>query len=401
MRAIRGFVSGATVSLFLGMLSSPAAAAVDCAIWTGAFNSWRQNMDTYGRQLGAYIGPNSGRSSDEKLAAIYYDSQWVFQQIGEYLGQTQPWQGFGETAETIYRGYLDSASWRAQGYRRFPHGFYGDFVRGQGTTQQDLVRLRDNPVLSSLADYTGGYAGFYQSMSREVAYALQANVYAERAGAARKLEGGSARVNTFVQWMKQHFKEWQSGQFATGSEDGERFAPFMAALSIHSLSEFAVWEKENGRDINTVWGGDWIADMSSFLQWAQGQSTVRQGPLSGQRMWMEPQRDTAAFRYEDRGSGTGVEDPAWDLDMLIAYAYVYVGNAVGQKGDTTTAGKLIDMADKLFIGGARNGYLDGGKQFSQAYRLSIQYVKLREAASTYSPSCSVPRPLAPTAFTVR
>jgi hypothetical protein len=70
-----------------------------------------------------------------------------------------------------------------------------------------------------------------------------------------------------------------------------------------------------------------------------------------------------AFYYESTA-----KQAAADLNLLICPAYAWVWHRTGDKS-------FLDMGDKLFYGGVAGAWLDGGKQFSQNYRWSFDFVK--------------------------
>ncbi len=64
--------------------------------------------------------------------------------------------------------------------------------------------------------------------------------------------------------------------------------------------------------------------------------------------------------------------PAPDLNLMIAPLY---GWLFQQTGDV----KYRDIGDRIFTSGVQRAYLDGGKQFTQNYRWSFQYLNWRES----------------------
>ncbi|GMU58982.1 MAG: hypothetical protein AMXMBFR34_07450 [Myxococcaceae bacterium] len=340
-------------------------------------------MRTYGVQWGDYLSPDAGHSRDELLDAVYYDGEWVFVQIGDHLNETTPWAGYATRARQVYvDDHLIPGNYAAQGFRRFVHGLYATFARGGPVTSAQLVSMRDRPAFSRLSEYNGPYTGTLQAMSRELAYAIQANIYAEKAGAPRAMENGQARVEVMVGWMDEHFKQWQSGSYLP-ADTAPRFAPFMAALSAHALIEFIDWETANGRDPNRVWPGTYAptiqASLKKFFTWMRDDATVRSGSAAGQPMYVV-RSGRHALRYED--VGTGGTDVAYDLGGLLAYGYAWLGQQpTGGPVSQAQARKLMETADELFIGNVRNGYISGrAKQFNQSYRLSFLYTALHDAS---------------------
>jgi hypothetical protein len=375
------------------------AADQACDAYQTVRTKWLTNMSTYGRQWGEYIAPASTASYDSKLDAVYYDGQWVFQQIGAHLKQTSPWNTYAEHARQIYvENYLEPG-FGAQGYRRFPHGIYFDYLTGGNSTLLDITRLRDNPAFSRLAEYSGAYLGTNQNMSRELAYAIQANIYAERAGQARIVENGVQRLPRMVQWTESHFAQWKSGRYESADPD-KRFAPFMAALLMHALIEWIEWEETNGRDPNASWNGtNWasIDDMLvDFLFWMRDSSKIRSGSLTGQSMWVTT-NGRSTFRYQDIGEGENVA-AGWDLGNLSSYSYAWTSRRLVQRSPSRSAdaSRLMLIADDLFMSNVDNGWLAGrAKQFNQSYRLSFGYVAIKDASNIGycgSESITVPRP---------
>ena len=353
-------------------------------------------MQTYGHQWGQSMDPSGGASLDDRLAWQYYDGQWVFQQIGEYLDEVEPWATYAGYAEQVYRDeYLKPNDYNAQGYRRFPHGLLNDYLQGGDTTINDIIQVRDKPAFSNLSAFSGSYVGQCEGISRELAYAFQANVAAEKAGQPRKTENGVVMYESYLRWMEAHFYQWQSGGFAEYSDDCAavgyyRFAPFMAGLSLHAIIEFYDWEVDNGRDPNAYWAGNHWPDIESmveeFLVWMYFDSTMRSGSQTGQRMWVDQTAEYGAFRYEDRGEGRG---PAWDLNNFIAPAYAWLGLRYAKGGTPADIDKALlyfDIGDRLFAGAAANAWVVGnGKQFNQVYRLSFKYIEWRNEAKALMP----------------
>lgn len=361
------------------------ANASTCSDLQSARTTWESNMNTYGRQWGEYINPANGRSADTLLEAVYYDGEWVFQQIGAYLRQSSPWDQYATWARQAYVDrYLVPNGYKSQGYRRFTHGPLNTFRNGGPITQAQLVSIRDNPSFSRLSEYQQEYTGTNQNISRELAYAIQANINAEKAGASRAMEGGRARVEVMVGWMDEHFKQWESGRFAA-NDPTPRFAPFMAALSAHALIEFVEWEEANGRDPNRVWPGSYAPTIEAALKklyiWMRDSATVRTGQGAGQRMYVVT-NGRHAFRYQDVGSSSDDVAPAYDLNSLLAYSYAWLARryANGTSAEQAEARGLMATADELFIGNVRHGYISGqAKQFNQSYRLSFLYNDISKA----------------------
>ena len=85
-------------------------------------------------------------------------------------------------------------------------------------------------------------------------------------------------------------------------------------------------------------------------------------------MWLPASQ---AFKYTDRETSTGGQEPAPDLNLLIAPVYIWLYHQTGEV-------RHRDRFDAIFVGGVQQAYLVNGKQFNQNYRLSIEAVRLRQ-----------------------
>ena len=78
--------------------------------------------------------------------------------------------------------------------------------------------------------------------------------------------------------------------------------------------------------------------------------------------------------YTDRATPSGGQQPAADLNLLVAPAYAWV---YAQTKDV----RFRNWHDSLFIGGVKKGtsYLAYAKQFNQAYRWSADGIRWRNS----------------------
>jgi hypothetical protein len=343
---------------------------------------WKAKMISAGHKWGRFLDPASGNNLDSRLGAQYYDAQWVFLQIADFTGDKEPWHTYAAHAERVYRDeYLIPNDFRTQGFRRFPEGLYEDYRRGGDTTLEQLREIRDKPAYSNIEELTRGpdrRSGFSEAASREVAYALQANVIAEKAGLPRVIEdGGKPRIQSLLEMCENHLWEWRTQDF--GVSRGGRVAPFMMGTTAYALAEFHDWEKVSNRDPNTLWPKrHWPSIDAALLdvfKWLHDEATVGPGEeLAGEKMWVPLERiGYGTFRYMDRTiADSGAPDPTTDLNQLIAPAYYWLYK---QTGDV----KYKSIGDQLFAAGARYGSAEwSGKHFNQQYRLSFRSLEWRK-----------------------
>jgi len=295
---------------------------------------WEANMASFGQTRCNQLA-SGNLSWDAKLDAVYYDGQWVFLQIKDYLGSNAGyWQNCANVARTIYRDdYVFPANGVVQGFRNFTHGLVLDYLQtGNSSSRTAAVMCSENGAFAS--DGTPLAATQHVNLSREVAYAVQSYLNAEKAG-----EPERERLTQLVNQIYGHFDQWFI------SKNAPFIRPFMVALSSHALIMYH--DKTGDPDVipTLTLAADWMWD----------------------NMWLP---HAEAFQYTNINLGSGGTEPAPDLNMLIApmYAWLYK-----QTGET----RFQERGDQIFAGGVKQAWLGNGKQFNQSFRWSFDYVKWR------------------------
>lgn len=316
---------------------------------------WEDRMVERGRQLGEKLMGLSDyqvRNPDgATLNEVYYDGARVFYQIADYLdasgSELQRWHAYARRARDIYvKGYLEPNNYVAAGYMRFPHGTYMQWLLDESdSTLASLIKLRDKPTFSRpTASHSTWY---YHKYSREIAYALHANVLAEKAGEPRQTD----YVEGLLDRALTHVNIWTTGNYLDPDPNWHFVQAFMGGLTANAL--IAVQEHTpDGRippAVETLadwlWDNMWVADVDN----------------SGY----------GAFKYVNRSvSGVGGPSPAPDLNMLIAPMYGWLYKETGET-------RFRDRGDKIFAGGAQLASLHNGKAFNQNYRASFDYLRWR------------------------
>jgi hypothetical protein len=352
-------------------------------------DKWEQKMVTAGEKWGQYLlsyFPAEGSYSES--VGVYYDAQRVYLQISDYTGQAEPWNTYAEEAERVYMNYAVPHNFAFGGWRRFAQGIYMDYVRtGDMTAYENIVKIRDLPAFSNVSDSPWIYAWYWESRSREIAYAIEANIFAERVGHPRD----DADMALYVTMALNHIKEWTTGEF--GDPTSHRTAPFMFGLTAEALIMFYEWELENGRDptalydhaavpvevIPTMTIPEALKLMADYLR---EEAVVESGDNIGKPMWVPDLGRSggwndlggtgyAAFRYEDIKAGS----PTPVLNLLIAPVYAWLFQHYGEI-------KYLTTADQLFVSGVNLADVSWNtKQFNQNYRWSFDYIKWRNEGS--------------------
>ena len=295
---------------------------------------WQQHMTQYGAQHCRTL--QDGGSFDAKLAATYYDAEWVFYQIGDYTGDSS-WYRCARAAEAVYRDqYVSPNGGAVPGYWNFTHGLTEDALRsGDAASRSAVIALSTSAAYAP--DATPLAWTQSADYSRETAYTIMAYLNAERLGQPRR-----AKLSGLVDQALGHMDQW----FVTKNAPYVR--PFMAALTAHALISYQ--EQIGDRNMVPVIqrAADWL--------WAH--------------TWLP---NAQAFMYTDRTHSSGGMEPAPDLNLLIAPVYAWLYHQTGAAG-------YRDKADQIFAGGVTQAYLTNGKQFNQSYRWSFAYLRWRNAA---------------------
>jgi len=287
------------------------------------FKRWEQNMVKYGqkhfdeRSKGLWEG-----------AVWYYDGQRVFYQISDYT-KDKKWGEAAHNSREVYRGYVLKNNGRLPGWRIFPHGLRMDWERNKNEDSKKAAIL-----LSQRSAFAPRGGGAGEGLSRETAYCINAYIAARQLG-----EPLSPKIEQSVNWALGHIDQW----FVKNASDN--WAPFMFGLTCEALINYYDNVKPDSRILPKI-------KMGLDECW--------------KRAWVEKDQ---AFWYRARNKAKG----AADLNLLVAPAYAWVYLKTGET-------KYRDQGDKLFAGGVRGAWLDGGKMFSQNYRWSFEFVKWRNEA---------------------
>lgn len=359
---------GSVLALALGA-SGPLIGQAHAAkpIPADTLSTWQERMVEFGHDSGEALSALDDQ--DKRLNAQYYDAQWVFLRIAEFTGDKDPWHGYAEAAEKTYKRYLKGSEFRPQGFRKFPHGLFADWkINGDKESREYLLQMREKAPFS---DPTSQYAQGWdqQRRSREVAYSLQTEVLAARAGA-----GEPRRMERFADMALRHIESWTTGKYVNDDPELQFCQSFMGGLTASALISYYEYTAENGKADKRV-----PKAVSSLADWLW------------EEMWVNNVDGTGygAFKYVDPPrEKVGSGGPAPDLNLLIAPMYGWLYYHTGED-------RYAKRGDKIFAGGVELAKVEyGGKHFNQNYRSSFDYVMWRTAGNG---GAAGNRPLGPTA----
>lgn len=335
-----------------GARANDAAAADGGPLSPEILREWEQRMVDYGHEVGQSL--SATKDPSKRLSDQYYDGQWVFLRIAQYTGQQDPWVQYAKLAERAYKHYLAKNDFNASGYRKFPHGFYVDWKRhGDQESKRYLLELSEEAAYSDpLRDIADGW--YEQIRSREVAYSIETQLLAEKAGAQRQDD----RMQRFVDMALNHIKIWTTGEYITSDPERQYCQPFMAGLTASALISYYERTVERGDPDERI-----PAAVQRLADWLWQETWVAN--VEGSRH--------GAFQYvQPAVEGVGGNDPAPDLNMLIAPMYGWLYYRTGEP-------EYRKRGDAVFAGGVALADIGDGKRFNQSYRSSFDYLMWRKA----------------------
>jgi hypothetical protein len=264
----------------------------------------------------------------------YYDGTRVYDQIAAYTGDSS-WFTCAGYVNHAYRDWVLAVTagvyWPVgalNGWRIFPHGLLADYQRtGDLNSREAVLRL------ARYSAFAGSGGGPTCDVSRETAYIMNAYLAAEDVGEPR-----NPLLATSVNYALGHIDQW----FV--SRTCPNLMPFMVGLTMEALINY--YEKTGDVRIppsirlaaKGLWNSAWVPASSSFYYESVGDQSV------------------------------GIAD----LNLLIAPAYAWLWQKTG-------VGNYLQHGDQVFAGGVLYANFWSGKQFSQNYRWSFDYVKWRSS----------------------
>jgi hypothetical protein len=386
----------------------------------------------------------------------YYDAGWAYYQIADYTGDPS-WGPKGQLIMDYYKNdYVLANNGRIPGWRVFCHGFYEHWKRtGDEASKECILDLAARAAYA----YQNGGAGF--NRSRETAYALNAKVHATLCGealyATAMLIGVEYALGHIEQWFDlksvRYFQPFMVALTCHSLYEWDKYINTVDGVVMNEYMHNRIYAAIK-KSADTLWDMAWCEGRQAF--WYQSNSdkgapctayneehmdkkfkflrfkieglTINE-PLpvgtklhkDGSNDWTavviagsDPERPhythievlTGAPEVGDIVASTNIlgaieivtsldwrtdNQGAPDLNMFFCWMY---GLMFKETGDVS----YIDKGDKLFAGGVAGAWIAGGKQFTQSYRLSFLYLKLRSEAVIEPPvesSSAGPEPPAP------
>lgn len=301
-----------------------------------SISAWERNMAEFGRQQ-----CNPVKILKDKLwegGVWYYDGIRVFYQLADYL-EDDRWNECARLVKATYLPYVLLNHGKVPGWRVFPKGLYEDYRRtGDVQSKEALLSLSKNSAFAA----SGGEVS--PAGARETAYVVGVDMYASMLTGERH-----PRLDRAVSLALGHLLQWFPSPAPAGVQENASAMPAMQPFMVGLLAEALIKYNEQAPDPRIPF----VLTLALDQLWNQA--------------WIE--EDESFFYISSKPSAGG--EP--DLNLLIAPAYAWLYNITGSS-------VVRERADRIFNAGVERAYLEGGKQFSQNYRWSADFVYWRNAA---------------------
>lgn len=308
---------------------------------------WKANMTTFGAQL--CNQQNIFDLTTSEGSVWYYDGLRVYRQISNFTNDPSWDACAGYVKNDVYLPYVlglgryndGHVAGNIPGRRIFAEGLYLDFQKTGDPQSAEAIRAL---ATKSSTAYTGGSAS--PEFSPETAYIIQAYLFAEQLGVALK-----PQLDKSVNFSLGHLEK-----LTDGSADFTQ--PYQLGLTFEALIQYY----DRTRDKRIPAAIKKAADLLFADAW---------NPATGAFYYIKCKSTSA--NPECSQSDT----VAPDLNLLIAPAYAWLWRMTGDS-------KYLDQADAIWTGGVSAGpsFLVYGKQYSQNYRWSFEYVRYRSAGGS-------------------
>lgn len=306
---------------------------------------WQTNMLNYGAKL--CNQQNIFNLTTSEGSVWYYDGLRVYRQISDYTNDPAWDACAGYVKNDVYLPYVlglgryndGHVAGNVPGRRIFAQGLFMDFQKT--ADPQSAAAIRAMATKSSTA-YTGGSAD--PALSPETAYIIEAYLLAEQLGVPLKLQ-----LDKSVNFALGHLEK-----LTNGTADSTQ--PYQLGLTFEALIRY--FDRTRDKRIlpairkaaDSLFADAWNSAGRSFYYIRCKSTSVN--PECSQSDLLAP-----------------------DLNLLIAPAYAWLWRMTGEN-------RYLEQADAIWSGGVAKGqdFLVYGKQFSQNYRWSFDFVKFRSAS---------------------
>jgi hypothetical protein len=294
---------------------------------------WENNMVSYGTSFCNNVGAPGSQQSVQ-----YYDGTKVYYQVADYTNNAGLWNPCALNVRSAYRdGYVMPNNGAVSGYNRFTHGLYMDYLRTSDPVSKTAVHL-----MAPTGGLVNGW-NITSSRIREMAYLLNAYHYDTKLGNDR-----TALSRQSVDMLLGDFDQISVSGNAPWNQ------PFMCGLAAEALINY--YEDGHQSDTRIPIAIKMIADHLWANAWGKD--------ANGHGFY---------YNSFDYANGEPHSDMS-NLNLLIAPMYAWLYRYTGdptylQEGDTIFSNGVVYGSGGLSY--------NGGKNYSQQYHWSFDYIKYR------------------------
>ena len=316
---------------------------------------WEAHMKDNARAVRAQPERVVGRDVNEGYI-WYYDGIFVFHQIAQYTREKK-WLDVAAKCRRFYRDsyVIQSRKYGVDGWRNFTRGLYYDWiVLKDEVSRKTAIEMARKSRFSQIV-HAAEVRRWDNNVdvSREVAYSINAWHVARDLGAP-EFAGRDPYLDTALS----HLDIWKAylTAYPNATYPGEqtaKYQPFMFALTAEAL--IRVYERADTSD----------QDRARILAKIYDVAKLTYDKL-----------------YSDRNHGfmsnTAHPKVYWgSIDLLVVPLYGWLWHVTGER-------YFLDAGDKVWKNWIDYGWQEiagwGGKQFSQNYHWSFDYVRWRSVA---------------------
>lgn len=291
----------------------------------------------------------------------YYDGIFVFHQIAQYT-KDNSWLKVAEKCRHYYRdGYvIGCKKYSVDGWRNFTRGLYYDWtVLHDETSRNTAIEMARKSKFSQLV-HSSNLRQWDKNvdLSREVAYCINAWHVARDLGASE-----FAGRDPYLDTAYSHLDIWKAylADYPNSTYPGEqtaKYQPFMFALTAEAL--IRVYERPDTSE----------EDRAKIFE-----KVYAVAKLTYDKLYSDTEHGFM--------SNTGHPALYWGaIDLLTVPLYGWLWHVTGEQ-------YFLDAGDKIWKNWVDYGWKDidsrSGKEFSQNYHWSFDYVRWRSAAPEPNP----------------
>ena len=322
------------------------------------------DWEDYMKDNARIIEAQPAEADCEKISEAYiwyYDGISIFHQIAEYT-KDDSWLKVSEKCRKFYRdGYaINCKKYSVDGWRNFTRGLYYDWtVLKDETSKKTAIEIAKQSKFSQIVhaarvrDYDKNV-----DLSREIAYCINAWHVARDLGAPE-----FAGRDPYLDTAYSHLDIWKAYMTAYPNitylgEQTAKYQPFMFALTAEAL--IRVYERPDTSEEDKAKILEKIYDLAK---------------LTYDKLYSDPKHGFMA--------NTGNPKQFWgSIDLLTVPLYGWLWHVTGEQ-------YFLDAGDKIWKNWVDFGWSEisgwGGKQFSQNYHWSFDYVRWRSVVPQPNP----------------